>query len=145
MFKGWIPQQQDRHWSKTQTRNNSVVGKISAARTIISNPRVSLSWSECFDSQWSNHACILYFDKTDIIQYDWIISNKLTMPLAGLDKLQGQLATQIVHFFGLQRVKDIFVTKVPVIQRFAFLAHSCSLWFTLPLWLWLTLTIPVSL
>ena len=53
------------------------------------------------------------------------------MPLAGLDKLQGQLATQI--FFGLQRVKEIFVTKVPVIQRFAFLALSCSLWFTLPL------------
>ena len=44
------------------------------------------------------------------------------MPLAGLDKLQGQLATQI--FLGLQRVKEIFVTKVPVIQRFAFLAGS---------------------
>ena len=33
------------------------------------------------------------------------------MPLAGLDKLQGQLATQIVHFFRLAARKGHFCDK----------------------------------
>ena len=41
------------------------------------------------------------------------------MPLAGLDKLQGQLATQIVHFFGSQRVNDVVATKCTLLYHFA--------------------------
>ena len=52
------------------------------------------------------------------------------MSLAWLDKLRGQLATQIVHFFRLAVRKGHFATKAPVFQRFAFrltIAHSGSL------------------
>ena len=50
----------------------------------------------------------------------------------------------IFSFLGLQRVEEICATKSTVFQCFLFLAHPCSLWLILSLWLWLTQTHPGS-
>ena len=64
--------------------------------------------------------------------------------LPGLDKLQGQLAMQNFHYFGLQRVKGHFCFKMYHDSGSLLARVSCSIWLyfwlTQSLWFWLDLT-----